>query len=82
MAEPDWAGQKKVSTELRFTALALRVCWYFAAVFLVLGVGSEILKVNLGLPSSSWFLLLIATFLAGIIFKLGWVVAWYLTISK
>ncbi len=79
---PSDLTDQKISAELNYCALALRVCWYFAAIFLVLGVGSEVLKVNLGLPSTSWFLLLIAAFLAGIIFKLGWTVAWYLTMEK
>ncbi len=82
MTQPTSSIGDNVARELQVCGLALRICWYFAAVFLVLGVVGEVTGRNIGLAPDSWFLLLVAAFLAGIIFKLGWVMAWYATVSK
>ena len=82
MAVPDWVDRKRVENEFVMCGMALKICWSIAGVFLLLGIISEVTKVTLGLAPTDWFLLVIAALLAAIIFKLGWVVAWYLKTTK
>ncbi len=82
MAKAEKASRKKVTGELETCDQAFNISWYFAMAFLVIGVVAEVTKWNLGLAPISWFLLLVAALLAAIIFRLGWAVAWYLTVTK
>jgi hypothetical protein len=82
MAVPEWADRKHVEDDLVICGRAFETSWYVGAVFLLLGVISDAGKVNLGLAPTSWFLLVVATLLAAIIFRMGWAVAWYLKTSK
>ena len=78
MAVPDWADREKVKADLIICGRAANISWFIAGAFAVLGVIGDAANVVLGLESESWFLLAIATFLAIIIFRIGWAVAWYL----
>ncbi len=82
MAVSDGSNRKEVENELATCRMALSICWSAGGVFLLLGIISEVSKVTLGLASTSWFLLVVGALLAGIIFKLGWVVAWYLKTTR
>lgn len=82
MAVPEWSDRKQIENELATCRMALSICWAAGGVFLLLGVMSEVTKIPLGLASTSWFLLVGASLLAALIFKVGWVVAWYMKITK
>ena len=82
MSGPEGADRKHVEDDLITCDRAFSVSWYVGAVFLLLGVVSDVAKVTLGLAATSWFLLVIATLLAAIIFRMGWAVAWYLKTVK
>ncbi len=82
MTVPDSTNRNEVDNELATCRMALSICWSMGGVFLLLGIISEVTKMTFGLASTSWFLLVIGALLAGIIFKLGWVVAWYMKTTR
>ena len=82
MSVPAWTDRKKVKADLEICGRAFEISWYFAAVFLLLGIVSDAANIKLGLEPASWFLLLIATLLAAIAFHISWAVAWYLSTTK
>ena len=52
-------------------------CWILGAVFAVLGIIADIMNTALGLEATSWLMLSIALFAAGISWYIGWAVAVY-----
>ena len=82
MAVPDWADREKVKADLIICGRAASICWFIAPAFALLGIIGDAANITLGLESMSWFLLTIATFLAIIIFRIGWAVSWYLNTNK
>ena len=82
MAVPHLADREKVKADLIICGRAANISWFIAGAFAVLGVIGDAANVVLGLESESWFLLAIAAFLAIIIFRIGWAVAWYLKTTE
>ena len=78
MAASNSAERRKVVGDLNACDTAFTVCWYLAGAFLLLGLVGELANLTLGLESISWFLLVIAALLAGVAFRIGWAVGWYL----
>ncbi len=82
MAVPDWADREKVKADLSRCGRGVQICWFIAPAFAVVGIIGDAANVTPGLEPMSWFLLAIATFLAGITFRIGWAVSWYLNTNK
>ncbi len=82
MSGPASANRKRVIADLDACGRAFDVSLYVAFAFLVLGIVSDVMKVNLGLSPIHWLLLVVAALLAAIAFRIGWAVSWYLTIAK
>ncbi|MFC1860265.1 hypothetical protein ACFLYC_01670 [Chloroflexota bacterium] len=51
------------------------LCWCLGIIFAVLGIIADAANINLGLTSTSWLLLAIATFVVSAIWYLSWAVA-------
>ena len=47
--------------------------WIIGIVLVVIGILSEVTVINFGLEAMSWYLLSIASFLAGICSKIAWI---------
>jgi len=73
-----WEVREKVRARIGSEGKTGHICWFVAVLFAVLGVIGDAMNATLGLEPMSWFLLAIATLLAGITFFIGWAVAWYL----
>jgi len=58
------------------------VCWTLGVIFAVLGIIGDAADVNLGLTSTSWFLLAIAALVVSAIWYLSWAVAVYIDAIK
>jgi len=72
----------KMRAALGSNAMAGHVCWFIAIIFVIVGIIGDAANANLGLEPTSWFLLAIVAFLAGITYFIGWAISWYLTINK
>ena len=82
MSGPERTDREKVKGHLRICGRGVQICWAIAPAFAIVGIIGDAANTKLGLEPISWFLLAIATFLAGIIFRIGWAVSWYLNTSK
>ncbi len=82
MAVSKWTDREKVKAELNACGIGSSVSIVLFFVFALLGIISDATNTVLGLGSMSWFLLAIGAVLAGIFFRIGWAVAWYLNINK
>ncbi len=82
MAVPDCTDREKVKADLIRCGRAAEICWFIIITFALLGIIGDAANITLGLEPMSWFLLAIATFLAGITFRIGWAVSWYLNTNK
>ncbi len=82
MATVDSVERKKVVADRAACDNATTVCLILGPVLAVLGIIADAANINLGLEPISWFLLAIATFLAAIVFRMGWAVSWYLGTAK
>ena len=77
-----WADREKVKAELVACGRGFQVSVWIFFVFAILGIISDAANITLGLEPTSWFLLAIASILAGIFFRIGWAVSWYLNTYK
>ena len=77
-----WEVREKLIAGRGSNGMSGHICWFLAALFAVLGIIADAANITLGLESMSWFLLAIATFLAGITFFIGWALSWYLELSE
>jgi hypothetical protein len=77
MAVPDWADREKVKGDLSRCGRGVQICWFIAPAFAVVGIIGDAANVTPGLEPMSWFLLAIATFLAGLVVYVGVQVMFY-----
>jgi hypothetical protein len=82
MAVSKWIDREKAKAELARCAKGSSVSFVFFFIFALLGIISDAINTVLGLGSMSWFLLAIGAVLAGIFFRIGWAVSWYLNTNK
>jgi hypothetical protein len=82
MAVSKWTDREKVKTELTACGIGSSVSIILFFIFALLGIISDAANIVLGLGSMSWFLLAIGAVLAGIFFRIGWAVSWYLNANK
>ena len=82
MAVPECADREKVKADLSRCGRAAEICGLIAIAFALVGIIGDAANITLGLEPMSWFLLAIATFLAGIFTRIGWAVAWYLKTTE
>ncbi len=82
MAVPDCADPEKVKGDLIRCGRAAEICVFLIIPFALLGIIGDAANITLGLEPMSWLLLTVATFLAGIFFRIGWAVSWYLNTNK
>jgi len=82
MAVSNCADREKVKADLSRCGRAADICWFIIVPFALMGIIGDAANITLGLEPMSWFLLTIATFLAGIFFRIGWAVSWYLNTNK
>jgi hypothetical protein len=82
MAVPECADREKVKGDIVRCGRAADIIWFIFVPCALLGIISDAANITLGLSSMSWFLLTIAALLAGIFFRIGWAVAWYLNTNK
>ena len=74
-----WEDRERLKAGKGPMGFSAHVCWFLGVLFAVLGIVADVVNGSLGLESTSWFLLSIATFLAGLAFYIGWAVSWHLT---
>jgi len=77
-----WADREKVRANLSTSGTWAHYLWFFAIIFVVLGIVADALNSAIGLESMSWFMLAIAALLASITYFIGWAVSWYLVITE
>ena len=77
-----WEDREKIRASLGENGWWGHILWFLAAIFAILGVIADAVNTTLGLEPISWFLLAIATSLAGIPFFIGWAVSWYLRTTE
>ena len=77
--EKPWAKPFKDREELKTTldpmGRSFHICWLLGALFVVLGLIAGAIRSPLGLESTHWLLLSIATFLAGVPMLVTWALA-------
>jgi len=76
-----WEGRKRMA-DVRGMGLWAHAGWFLAAVFAVLGIIGDAANVTLGLEPTSWLLLAIVAFAAGMPFFMGVGMAWYLRTTE
>ena len=77
-----WEDREKIRASLGEKGWWGHILWFLAVIFAILGVIADAINATLGLEPISWFLLAIATSLAGIPFFIGWAVSWYLRTTE
>ena len=82
MAVSYHADPEKVKGDLVACGRAADIGWYLIIPFVLLGIIGDAADINVGLEPVSWFLLAIGSMLAGIFFRIGWAVSWYLKTNK
>jgi hypothetical protein len=82
MAVSKWADREKVKAELAPCGKGSSAAFILFFIFALLGIISDATNTVLGLGSMSWFLLAIGAVLAGIFFRIGWAVSWYLHTNR
>jgi len=82
MAVSKWTDREKVKAELAPCGRGSSVSFILFFIFALLGIISDATNTILGLAPMPWFLLAIGAVLAGIFFRIGWAVSWYLNINK
>ena len=82
MAVSYHADLEKVKGDLVGFGRAASLGWYSIIPFVLLGIIGDSADINVGLEPMSWFLLAIGCMLAGIFFRIGWAVSWYLKTNK
>jgi len=76
-----WEDRKQMA-DVRVAGLWGHICWFLGAIFAVLGIIGDAANVTLGLEPTSWLLLAIGAFVAGIPFFIGLGLAWYLRTTE
>ena len=82
MAAPTNTDREKAKAELAPCGRAAEICSLIFIPLVLLGIIGDAANITLGLEPMSWFLLAIATILAGIFTRIGWAVSWYLNTNK
>jgi hypothetical protein len=82
MAVSYYADPEKVKGGLAGYGRAAGIVWYSIIPFVLLGIIGDAADINVGLEPMSWFLLAIGAMLAGIFYRIGWAVSWYLKTNK
>lgn len=82
MAIPTKAEREKAMEEARLCAKAEDYALLALAIFVVVGIVSDVLNVPLGLEATNWFLLAVAAMLAAVFFRLGHLTHWYMASIK
>jgi Ca2+/H+ antiporter len=82
IAVTDWADREIVKADLNKCGRAVQVCWFIAPAFAIVRIIGDVANVTPGLEPTSWFLWAITVLLAGIIFRIGGAVSWYLNTNK
>jgi hypothetical protein len=82
MAVSKWTDRERVKAELAPCGRGFSVSFILFSVCALLGIITDATNTVLGLESVSWFLLAIGAVLAGILFRIGWAVSWYLNTNK
>ena len=74
-----WRNREWIVSSGNRMSMSGAACWIFGAVFAVLGILADIMNVTLGLEMTTWLMLSIALFVAGISWYIGWAVAVYVS---
>jgi len=77
-----WEDPKELKASVPREGLIGHVCWLLGVVFAVLGIIGDAADVTLGLEPTSWFLLAIVAFVAGIVPFIELGIAWYLKTTE
>ena len=77
-----WEDREKMRASLGQNGWWGHVLWFLAVIFVILGIIADAVNSPLGLEAISWFLLAIATFLAGTAFFIGMAISWYLRTTE
>ena len=72
-----WRDREWILSNGNRMSMSGAVCWFLGVVFAVLGILADIMNVTLGLEVTTWLMLAIAVFAAGISWYIGWAVAVY-----
>ena len=73
-----WEDREKLKDRVSLEGRVGHVFWLLGVAFAVLGVIGDAADITLGLEPTTWLLLAVAAFVAGIISFIEWAVAWYL----
>jgi len=76
-----WEKRERMA-DVRVMGLWGHTCWFVGALFALLGIIGDAANVTLGLEATSWLLLAIVAFVAGMPFFVGLGLAWYLRTTE
>lgn len=74
-----WKSREWIVSSGNRMTMSGSACWILGAVFAVLGIIADAMNVSLGLEVTTWLMLSIALFVAGISWYIGWAVAVYVS---
>ena len=77
-----WKSREWIVSSGGRMTLSGGACWILGAIFAVLGIIADAINGTIGLEASSWLMLSIALFVAGLSWYIGWAVAVYLHAKK
>ena len=78
MAKKPWENREHLKARLRLSGMAAHICLLLGIVFAIIGVVAAALRSYIGLGTTTWLLLAIATLVVSVTMFFVMGLAWYL----